>query len=100
MVIANFERAYPNIRVEATFAPTTPTLYQLLRTQLAAGNAPDYFVTYPGCGTPISVCVLAKAGHLASMGNKPWALKRSVPLVTAKDKQGKVLFAFTPIVSI
>jgi raffinose/stachyose/melibiose transport system substrate-binding protein len=100
VVINNFHRAYPDIRVEATYAPSTPVLSQLLRTQLAAGNAPDYFVTYPGCGTSISVCVLAKAGYLASMGNKPWALKRSVPLATAMNKRGKVLFAFTPIVSL
>ena len=100
VVIANFEKAYPDIKIDATYAASNPILYQLLRTELAAGSAPDYFVTYPGCGTPISVCVLAKAGNLASMGHKPWALRRSVPVATAMDKYGKVLFAFTPIVSL
>ena len=70
MLIANFERAYPNIEVDATFAPNNAALYQLLTTQLAAGNAPDVFVTYPGCGTPISVCMLAKSGYLAPDGEQ------------------------------
>jgi raffinose/stachyose/melibiose transport system substrate-binding protein len=45
------------------------------------------------------VCVLARAGHLAPMVNRPWA-KRSVPIATSLDKAGKGLFAFTPIVSL
>src|SRR4051794_39047003 len=95
VLIDNFERAYPDIKINPTFAPTNDALYQLLRTELAGSNAPDVFVTYPGCGTPISVCVLAKAGHLAPMVNKRWA-PRSVPIVTSLDKVGKGLYAFTP----
>jgi raffinose/stachyose/melibiose transport system substrate-binding protein len=99
VLIANFEHAYPNIKVDATYAATTAQLYQQELTLLAAGNAPDILATYPGCGTPISVCTLAKSGYLAPMVKKPWA-KRSVPMVTSLDKYGQGLFAFTPIVSL
>jgi raffinose/stachyose/melibiose transport system substrate-binding protein len=97
-LINNFERVYRDIDIQPTFPPTN-TLYQLLPIQLAAGNGPDVFATYPGCGTPISVCRLAHAGYLAPMVNKPWA-QRSVPIVTSLDKVGKGLYAFTPIVSL
>jgi raffinose/stachyose/melibiose transport system substrate-binding protein len=97
-LINNFERVYPDIDIQPAFPPTN-TLYTLLPIQLSAGNGPDVFATYPGCGTPISVCRLAHAGYLAPMVNKPWA-KRSVPIVTSFDKVGKALYAFTPIVSL
>jgi raffinose/stachyose/melibiose transport system substrate-binding protein len=99
VLVANFERVYPNIKIEATYAASTNALYQLERTQLAAGNAPDLFVVYPGCGTPISVCTLAKAGYLAPMVKTPW-VKRSVRLATSFDKYGPNLVAFTPIASL
>jgi raffinose/stachyose/melibiose transport system substrate-binding protein len=99
VLIANFERVYPNIKIDATYAASNATLYQLETTQLAAGNGPDLFVTYPGCGTPVSVCAVAKAGHLAPMVKKPWT-KRSLPLVTSLDKYAGGLFAFTPIISL
>jgi raffinose/stachyose/melibiose transport system substrate-binding protein len=95
VLIPNFERVYPNIDVEATFAPSNGVWYQLETTQLAAGNAPDVLGTNPGCGTPVSVCVLAKAGHLAPLVKEPW-LKWSLPLVTSLDKYGPGLYAFTP----
>jgi raffinose/stachyose/melibiose transport system substrate-binding protein len=98
VLIPNFERVYPNIRVDATFAPTQVTWYQLEATELAAGNAPDLLGTLPGCGTPVSVCVLAKAGDLAPLVKKPWT-KWSLPLVTSLGKFGPGLYAFTPAIT-
>jgi raffinose/stachyose/melibiose transport system substrate-binding protein len=72
------------------------TLYQLESTELAAGNAPDLLQTYPGCGTPISICRLAKAGYLAPMLKKSWA-KKSNPLMTSYSKYGPSLFTFLPV---
>jgi raffinose/stachyose/melibiose transport system substrate-binding protein len=95
VLIANFERAYPNIRVDATFAPTQMVWYQLEATQLAAGSAPDLLGTMPGCGTPVSVCVLAKSGDLAPLVKEPWT-KWSLPLVTSLGKYGPGLYAFEP----
>jgi len=99
LLIANFQRVYPDIKVNVTYAATNAALYQLETTQLAAGNAPDVFMTYPGCGTPISVCAIAKANYLAPFVKRPWT-KRSLPLVTSMDKYGPGLYAFTPIVSL
>jgi raffinose/stachyose/melibiose transport system substrate-binding protein len=98
VLIPNFERVYPNIKINVTYAATTPLLQQLEATELAAGNAPDLLTVQPACGTPISVCVLAKAGELAPMIDKPW-VKRSVPLVTAADKYGQGLYAFSAQIS-
>ncbi len=98
VLIANFERVYPNITVNATYAGNT-VLGQLEPTELGAGNAPDLLATLPGCGTTTSICELAKAGDLAPMVKVPWA-KRSLPLVISDSKHGQVLFAFEPGVSL
>ncbi len=98
VLIPNFERVYPNIKVDITYAASTAQDYQIETTELAAGNGPDLLATFPGCGTPISVCTLAKAGFLAPMIDAPW-LKRSLRLVTSLDKNGQELFAFSPLVS-
>jgi raffinose/stachyose/melibiose transport system substrate-binding protein len=94
VLIANFERVYPNITVNATYIPGT-TLNQLEPTELGAGNGPDLVWTGPGCSGTISVCVLAKAGELAPMLKVPWA-KRSLPLVTSLNKYGGALLGFEP----
>jgi len=97
VIIPSFERAHPDITVDVTYTPTIQSLYQLETTQLAAGNATDLLATYPGCGTPISICRLAKAGDLAPMLRKAWA-KRLDPRVLAYSKVGPSLFAFEPAV--
>jgi raffinose/stachyose/melibiose transport system substrate-binding protein len=97
VLISNFEHAYPNITVNITYE-STAVLYQLEPTELAAGTAPDLLFVRPGCGTPVSVCVLARAGDLAPMIDKRWT-KRSLPLVTSLDKYHQGLFAFEPVVS-
>jgi raffinose/stachyose/melibiose transport system substrate-binding protein len=96
VVIANFERVYPNIRIDPTYAPSA-TYAQLLATEFASGNAPDLLFVGPGCGSVGSVCVLGPAGDLAPMINVPWA-KRSLPLVTSMSKVGPVLFGFEPVI--
>jgi raffinose/stachyose/melibiose transport system substrate-binding protein len=97
LLIPNFERVYPNVKVDITYTPNQNVLFQLEATELAAGNAPDVLTTYPGCGTPISICELAKAGDLAPMIGKPW-VRWSLPLVTSDSKVGQGLFAFEPTV--
>jgi raffinose/stachyose/melibiose transport system substrate-binding protein len=98
VLIPNFERVYPNIKVDVTYTELVTVLFQLETIQLAAGNAPDLLSVFPGCGSPLSICVLAKAGYLAPMVKKPWA-KRSLPLVTSLNKYGQGLFAFSPQVT-
>jgi raffinose/stachyose/melibiose transport system substrate-binding protein len=96
-VIDNFERTHPNIAIAPTYAPTVASVYQLVTTELAAGNAPDLLATYPGCGTPISICRLAKAGYLAPMIGKAWA-KKLDSRVLSYSKLGPTLFVFLPVV--
>jgi raffinose/stachyose/melibiose transport system substrate-binding protein len=96
-LIKNFESAYPNITVNVTYG-SNAALAQLETTELAAGTAPDLLKVDPGCGTPVAVCVLAKAGDLAPMIDKPW-VKRSLRFVTSADKHDGALYAFEPIVT-
>jgi raffinose/stachyose/melibiose transport system substrate-binding protein len=95
VLIANFERVYPSITVNVTYAPTVAVLMQLETTELAAGNGPDVLTTYPGCGNSVAVCVLGPAGDLAPMITEPWT-KRSLPLVTSLDKYHQALVVFSP----
>jgi raffinose/stachyose/melibiose transport system substrate-binding protein len=92
VLIPNFERVHPNITVNATYAPQTD-VYQLEATELAAGDGPDLLTTFPGCGTPISTCVLAKGGYLAPMIKAPWT-RWSLPSVISLSKYHQGLVAF------
>lgn len=92
VVNANFERVYPNIKIDATYPAFRD---QLELTELAAGNAPDVLSVSPGCFKLVAVCPFAKAGYLAPMLNKPW-VKWSLPFVLSLDKYGPNLYAFTP----
>ncbi len=99
VLIPNFERVYPNITVNATYVPSGNSINQLESSELASGNAPDLVAATPGCGQPLSICEIAKAGYLSPLVNEPWAKsKRSLPLVTSLDKYGQGLYAFTPAV--
>jgi raffinose/stachyose/melibiose transport system substrate-binding protein len=91
---ANFERVYPNIKIDATYPPLA-VRDQLELTELAAGNAPDVLSVSPGCFKLVAVCPFAKAGYLAPMINKPW-VKWSLPFVLSLDKYGQNLYALTP----
>jgi raffinose/stachyose/melibiose transport system substrate-binding protein len=95
VLIPNFERAYPNVTVNVTYADS---FSQLETTELAADNAPDVLTVWPGCGTPISVCVLAKDGYLAPMIHTQWP-KRSLRSVTSASKYHQGLFVFDPNVA-
>ena len=59
VLVPNFERVYPDIKVDLSYLPLS-TLSQLETTELGAGNAPALLYMQPGCGGPISVCTLAK----------------------------------------
>jgi raffinose/stachyose/melibiose transport system substrate-binding protein len=98
VMVANFERVYPNITVNVSYGGTLAAFEQTASTQLAAGNGPDLLSVYPGCGTPVSVCVLAKDGYLAPLVKEPW-VKRSIKLVTSASKWGQGLFMFSPNVT-
>ena len=50
VLIANFERAYPNISVNVTYPSTPEAVFQVQATELAVGNAPEILMSFPGCG--------------------------------------------------
>jgi raffinose/stachyose/melibiose transport system substrate-binding protein len=81
-VIANFEKANPNIKVEQEYLPIGTTYANALRTRLQSGNAPDVFYVTAGSGGLQSVLPLARAGFVADLANRPWA--KRVP-VNAKS---------------
>jgi raffinose/stachyose/melibiose transport system substrate-binding protein len=90
-LIANFERVYPNVTINATYTSTATVQAQLVMTELAAGNGPDLIQVSGGSAGATSVTVLAKAGYLAPMLKKPWT-KWSLPAVISEDKYGQGLF--------
>jgi ABC-type glycerol-3-phosphate transport system substrate-binding protein len=77
VLVANFERVYPNIAVDVSYPGGNTALYQVETVELGAGNAPDLLQTFPGRGTPVSVCTLAKAGDLAPIIGAPWLGRRT-----------------------
>jgi raffinose/stachyose/melibiose transport system substrate-binding protein len=84
----NFERVYPNIKINATFLPSTD-LFNILPTQLQAGNAPDAFTIQPAKLGNTGVWVLAPAGRLLNLTGRPWKKRIYPPMrhqVTYKNK--------------
>jgi raffinose/stachyose/melibiose transport system substrate-binding protein len=89
ILIANFERVYPNVDVNATFLQGGNVRGPAIATQFQAGNAPD--VVMMGAGRVIvpSLLEYAQAGQLADLSNRPWAKRVppwARPLVTYNGK--------------
>jgi raffinose/stachyose/melibiose transport system substrate-binding protein len=88
ILIPNFERVYPDIKVEATYASSFP-LAQLMRTQLQAGNAADVLMTQTSYSTLNSTDLLAQGNYLLDLSKRPW-VKRvpnpAKPFVSVKAK--------------
>lgn len=74
-IIKDFEKAYPNIHVNAQFIPPGNTYVQGLTTQIQGGNTPDVFYTNagPSSNGSVSLVPLAKAGKLVNLAGEPWS---------------------------
>ncbi|ROO88061.1 raffinose/stachyose/melibiose transport system substrate-binding protein [Actinocorallia herbida] len=72
-IVTEFQKAYPEIKIKAEYAPLGPTYVQTLRTRLQAGNPPDVFYVTPGSGGQQAVLPFAEAGYLADLSNQPWS---------------------------
>jgi raffinose/stachyose/melibiose transport system substrate-binding protein len=96
VMIANFERVYPNIQVQANYVDAT-TYPTLLLTQLQAGNAPDIFFIQLGSASAYGVWALGAQNRLLNLSGSPW-VKRLLPSVrkfaSGGAKQGHKVFAF------
>lgn len=71
-VIKNFNVAYPNIKVDASYLPPGATFSQPLLARINAGNAPDVYFTNPGVGADVSAYQLGKAGKLLDLSKQPF----------------------------
>jgi raffinose/stachyose/melibiose transport system substrate-binding protein len=80
-VFDKFEKANPDIKIEATYLPIGETYANTLRTQLRGGNAPDVFYVTPGSGGLQSLLPFAKAGYVADLSKRSWA--KTIPLATS-----------------
>jgi raffinose/stachyose/melibiose transport system substrate-binding protein len=66
-----FEAANPDIRIDASYAPTDQ-VQTSLRARLAAGNAPDIHTVWPGNGSSMAMAQLAQANLLADISGQEW----------------------------
>jgi raffinose/stachyose/melibiose transport system substrate-binding protein len=92
VLIANFNRVYPDIHVDATYLASDQFNAQI-PVQLAAGNGPDLFTGFPGTGALPSIKLMAQAGYLADLSTSKWA--KRVPDTARPDITiGKALYAW------
>jgi raffinose/stachyose/melibiose transport system substrate-binding protein len=88
ILIANFQRVYPNVRIDATYS-TTDQVTSQLSTQFQAGNGPDLLQVRGGNTDSASAYVLAGAGQLMDLTKSPWYKRidpNSKQLYTLKNK--------------
>jgi raffinose/stachyose/melibiose transport system substrate-binding protein len=73
-VVKAFEEANPGVKVNFTTSGADQ-YQQQIRTQLSSGTAPDVMSVWPGNGNPGTVHVLAEAGYLRDLSDRPWVAK-------------------------
>jgi raffinose/stachyose/melibiose transport system substrate-binding protein len=72
ILIPNFNRVYPNIKINPTYITSGPPFNTAVTTQFVAGNGSD-LVWNTGARTgPTSVWPFAQAGFLADLSARPW----------------------------
>jgi len=101
-LISAFEKQNPNIKINASFAPTDD-LQTSLRAQLGGGNAPDIFVVWPGNGSAMAVQQLAPTGVLADLSDQGWVKQVPQNLKPLLGDKGKTYLwspGMTPIGAI
>jgi raffinose/stachyose/melibiose transport system substrate-binding protein len=69
LLIANFNRVYPDIHVRTTYLTNTQ-IAEVVPTQLQAGNGPDLW--WANSGFPTGAAAMASAGRVVDLSNRPW----------------------------
>lgn len=87
-VVKAFEKANPGVEVRFTTAGADQYTQQV-RTQLAAGTAPDVMTAWPGNGNAATTFVLAKSGFLMDLSDRPWASKLPPLMKSLAQYDGK-----------
>lgn len=75
-MIANFNRVYPNTKIDVTYADTTQ-LDAVLKTQIQAGNSPDIVTSAPGSSGTVPVGTYGAQGVLLDVSKRPW--EKNIP---------------------
>jgi raffinose/stachyose/melibiose transport system substrate-binding protein len=73
VMLKNFQKAYPNISVNASYGPAGGGYGPVLTTMIQAGNIPDVFYGNGGTGALESILPMARAGKLLDLSKQPWA---------------------------
>lgn len=73
VLLQNFQKAYPNIKVDASYGPAGAGYGPVLTTMVQAGNIPDVFYGNGGTGVLESILPMARAGKLLDLSKQPWA---------------------------
>jgi len=90
----DYKMAHSDFDFNLSFAPADQ-VQTALRTQLAAGNAPDIHVVYPGNGSAMSMVQLSKANLLADLSDQSWTQKIPTGFKGAFQNDGKT-YIFSP----
>lgn len=96
-LVAQYKKDHPDMQVLVTTAETE-TYQATIRTQLAAGSAPDVVFVWPGNGNPAAIQQLAPGGNLADLSSEPWASKYPAQLMPLSKVGGKT-YIMMPIVT-
>jgi raffinose/stachyose/melibiose transport system substrate-binding protein len=86
---ANFERQYPDIKINATYTDNV-SLATLTLARLQAGTGPDVFYVVSGAGSAAGVWPLAGAGRLMNLTNRPWVKRLPAHARPTNSWKGKV----------
>jgi raffinose/stachyose/melibiose transport system substrate-binding protein len=73
VLLKNFQKAYPDIKVNSSYGPAGAGYGPVLTTMIQAGNIPDVFYGNGGTGVLESILPLARAGKLLDLSKQPWA---------------------------
>jgi raffinose/stachyose/melibiose transport system substrate-binding protein len=71
-VIAEFESAQDEVRVEATYYEPGDAYNAAVPTQFAGGNGSDIVMVLGGHASPYSTTAFAQAGYLTDLSAEPW----------------------------
>ncbi|MDR1028329.1 MAG: extracellular solute-binding protein, partial [Clostridiales Family XIII bacterium] len=99
-LIEDFEKAYPDIKVEAEFISDLNAYYSQLPTRMAAGNGPDLVYMIPGSASPCGVARFAEAGYLLDLSDQPWVsdmYEPTKPIMMYDDAVVAKDIGFTPL---
>src|SRR5262249_6587835 len=93
VLIANFERVYPDISIQPTFATAGAAYNQVVGTQFSAGNGSDLLWSTSGQSAPSAVWPMAQQGYLANLSGSPW-VKRMYPATKPLFSQGNAVYGW------